>query len=99
MARPRCSRNEPKRFGSMGATVRLVSRYTVAATVGFETAVCAHNNLPNSRSDEQAAPAAIDCCKKRRRAIEGMEKTSKLAWFVLYWKRRIARSLLSNMTL
>src|SRR5437016_11464745 len=80
MARPRCSKNDPKRFRSMGARVRLVSTYTRTGAAESEEGVCAVTSRLSRSSVEHPAPSASDCRKKRRRAIEVMEYNPPPNW-------------------
>src|SRR5262249_13029639 len=66
MARPSCSRNEPKTFRSSGATVRREST-KMRDTVEL---VWAERKRPKTRFAEQARPPAIVACRKPRR-LEG----------------------------
>src|ERR1044071_7866628 len=63
MARPSCSRKEPKTLRSSGAMVRRES------TKIRDTAelVCAERKRPKARSAEQARPPALVVCRKPRR--------------------------------
>src|SRR5208337_1605798 len=72
MARPKCSKKDPKRLRSMEAIVRLVSRKTRTGALELGAGVCAGSNRLSNNSAEHPAPAARDCCKKRRRSIGAM---------------------------
>src|SRR5882757_11012790 len=82
MARPRCSRNEPKRLRSSGAITRRESTYT-RTTSPVLGGVWADNREPlgadsantealNRELEPKAIPALAACCRKRRRSDEGM---------------------------
>src|SRR6266404_9480420 len=64
MARPRCSRNEPNRLRSMGATVRRASMKIRTCAPVDE--VWADKKRPNTEFADKARPAVEACCKKRR---------------------------------
>src|ERR1700730_1324627 len=76
MARPRCSRNEPKRLRSKGARVRRESTKTFTTSLGFVVCVWADRKRPNARFAEHAMPTEEACRKKRRRLAENMRVIS-----------------------
>src|SRR5882762_251748 len=83
MARPRCSRNEPKRLRSSGAITRRESTYTrttspVLGGVWADNREPLDPDSPNTEAlkrelELKAIPALAACCRKRRRSDEGME--------------------------
>src|SRR5437763_15824610 len=73
MARPSCSRNEPKTLRSNGAIVRREST-KIRDTVEL---VCAERKRPKARSAEQARPAAIVVCRKPRRLEPNIGQSSR----------------------
>src|SRR6266516_5400075 len=66
MARPKCSRKDPKRLRSMGAMVRRVSTKMRAGRPALED-VWADSKRPNTELADQAKPAVDAVCRKRRR--------------------------------
>jgi hypothetical protein len=77
MARPRCSRKDPKTFRSKGATVRRVSTYTRATDfLSEEVADCANSLVASDLPDSnwlapQITPVAEACFKKCLREVFG----------------------------
>src|SRR6266566_9115990 len=65
MARPKCSRKEPKRLRSIGEIVRRES-ISMRAVWSAET-VCADSKRPNVELADHAKPTVEACCKNRRR--------------------------------
>src|SRR5713101_8248334 len=75
MARPRCSRNEPKMLRSRGGMVRQESRYTRAAVLA---GAWANRDFPSMKVAEQPAVAVRVFCRKRRLGMSATLRIERL---------------------